>query len=229
MDGSDGLADGAGGVVLSVDACWEVLPAERAAVVHAVKMNMDACNLLPGPACTQLAIFSVWRVAGPLGAVVGGVAFIAPGLAIILALAGLFLASSPPTWVLGAGAGAGAAVAAVAVGAGISLVPASWRRAQVHWRWVGYAAAGGLAAATVGPWLVVVLVGCGFVELGLRGWGHDRMSSFVGPLLIGVLIPVTGGLLALAWVAFKVGASRTRVASSSFPSCRATLSTTFTG
>ena len=33
-----------------------------------------ACNLLPGPASTQLAIFCAWRVAGPIGAVVGGAA-----------------------------------------------------------------------------------------------------------------------------------------------------------
>ena len=81
-----------------------------------------ACNLLPGPASTQLAIFSAWRVAGPVGAIVGGVAFIVPGLVLILGLAALFLAAAPPTWVLGAGAGAGAAVAAVAVRAGTDLV-----------------------------------------------------------------------------------------------------------
>ena len=57
----------------------------------------------------------------PLGAIVGGVAFIVPGLVLILALAALFLAAAPPTWVLGAGAGAGAAVAAVAVRAGTDL------------------------------------------------------------------------------------------------------------
>src|SRR5258708_2901748 len=54
-----------------------------------------ACNLLPGPASTQLAIFSAGRVAGPLGAIVGGAAFIAPGLVVILGLAALFLAASP--------------------------------------------------------------------------------------------------------------------------------------
>jgi chromate transporter len=123
-----------------------------------------------------------------------------------LGLAALFLASSPPAWVLGAGAGAGAAVAAVAVSAGVSLIPASWRRARAHRRWIGYALAGALAAATVGPWLVVVLVGCGGIELAVRGWGRDRMSSFAGPLLVGALVPVTGGLLALVWVALKVGA-----------------------
>src|SRR4051795_13760520 len=31
-----------------------------------------ACNLLPGPASTQLAIFSAWRVAGPAGGRGGG-------------------------------------------------------------------------------------------------------------------------------------------------------------
>jgi hypothetical protein len=51
--------------------------------------GIAACNLLPGPASTQLAILSAWRVAGPAGAVVGGVAFIVPGLIAILALAAL--------------------------------------------------------------------------------------------------------------------------------------------
>jgi chromate transporter len=72
-----------------------------------------ACNLLPGPASTQLAIYCAWRLRGRLGALIGGVAFIVPGLVLIVGLAAVFLASSPPRWVLGAGAGAGAAVAAV--------------------------------------------------------------------------------------------------------------------
>ena len=64
------------------------------------------CNLLPGPASTQLAIFCAWRLRGRLGALIGGAAFIIPGLIVILALSALFLAKSPPLWVLGAGAGA---------------------------------------------------------------------------------------------------------------------------
>ncbi len=91
--------------------------------------GIAATSLLPGPASTQLAIFCAWRLAGPIGAIVGGVCFIVPGLIIILALSVLFLAHSPPTWVEGAAAGAGAAVPAVAVGAAIALAPASWRRA----------------------------------------------------------------------------------------------------
>src|SRR5262245_26936943 len=42
--------------------------------------GIAACNLLPGPASTQLAILCAWNVAGPFGAFVGGIAFILPGL-----------------------------------------------------------------------------------------------------------------------------------------------------
>jgi chromate transporter len=95
-----------------------------------------ATNLLPGPASTQLAIYCAWRLCGIPGALVGGTAFIVPGLALILVLSALFLAGSPPGWVLGAGAGAGAAVAAVALHAAARLAPASWRRAAARPRWI---------------------------------------------------------------------------------------------
>ena len=72
-----------------------------------------ACNMMPGPASTQLSIYCAWRLRGWRGALAGGLAFIVPGLVLILALAALFLAGSPPDWARGAGAGAGAAVAAV--------------------------------------------------------------------------------------------------------------------
>jgi chromate transporter len=161
-----------------------------------------ACNLLPGPASTQLAIYCAWRLRGRIGGLVGGVAFIAPGLAAIVVLAALFLSASPPRWVLGAGAGAGAAVAAVAVRAGWSLVPASWARAATtsRLRWVVYAVAGGAAAAILGQWLVLVLLACGAIELALQ-----RGVPRAAPLLLAAT-PAMGGLLALAWVAFKVGA-----------------------
>ncbi len=167
-----------------------------------------SCNLLPGPASTQLAILCAWTVGGPLGAVIGGAAFILPGLVVILALAALFLAASPPAWVLGAGAAAGAAVAAVALRAGTSLVPPSWARARAHSRWVLYALAGGAAAATAGPWLVLVLLGCGAVELAIRHHGAtDRLRTTASPLLLqGAAVATSGGLIALAWVALKVGA-----------------------
>jgi chromate transporter len=162
------------------------------------------CNLLPGPASTQLAIFSAWRVRGRLGALVGGLAFIVPGLVAILALSVLFLAGSPPLWVTGAGAGAGSAVGGVAVQAGSSLIPASWNRAAQasRRRWAIYLAAGITSAATLGPWLVLVLLACGAVELAAHH-GPVRTLS-VAPAAVAVF--GTGGVLSLAWVAVKVGA-----------------------
>ncbi len=123
------------------------------------------CNLLPGPASTQLAIFCAWRLRGRAGALVGGAAFILPGLVIILGLSVLFLAAAPPPWVLGLGAGGGAAVPAVAVQAGWSLTGPSWRGRKNSVRWAVYLAAGLVAAATIGAWLVLVLLGCGTAEL----------------------------------------------------------------
>src|SRR4029077_15935013 len=87
-----------------------------------------ATNLLPGPASTQLAIYCAWRLRGPLGAVLGGLCFVLPGLVLLLALSVAFLAESPPSWLRGAGMGAGAAVAAVAVGAGLGVATPIFRR-----------------------------------------------------------------------------------------------------
>ena len=161
-----------------------------------------ACNLLPGPASTQLSIYCAWRLRGRVGALVGGLAFILPGLLLIVALSALFLASAPPRWVLGAGAGAGAAVAAVAVQAGWSLVPGSWERARERsrLRWVLYLLAGAAAAATLGPWLVLVLLGCGAVELALQRAIRISGTATIAPLAAVSTVP------ALAWVALKVGA-----------------------
>jgi chromate transporter len=168
-----------------------------------------ACNLLPGPASTQLAIYCAWRVRGRAGALVGGAAFIVPGLIVVLALAALFLAGSPPRWVRGAGAGAGAAVAAVAVQAGWSLVPASWRRARGGSvaRWAVYLGLGLAAAATIGPWLVLVLLACGAFELvAQRTVGHGPGLVAASPV-VPVIAAVGGGtLLGIVWVALKVGA-----------------------
>ena len=166
------------------------------------------CNLLPGPASTQLSIYCAWRLRGRAGALVGGTAFILPGLVVILALAALFLEGAPPTWVLAAGAGAGSAVAAVAVHAGVGLVPASWARSAARVRWAAYVLAGAVAAATLGPRLVLVLLACGGVELLLRrGLPRGPARPGLSPLpLLGVGTLSAGVLLSVAWVAIKVGA-----------------------
>jgi chromate transporter len=167
-----------------------------------------ATNLLPGPASTQLAIYCAWRLGGVPGALVGGLSFILPGLVLILGLAALFLAASPPDLVLGAGAGAGAAVAAVALQASAKLAPASWRRAASQARWIAYGVAGVVAGADLGPLVVLVLLACGALEVILqRARSADGGLAGVAPWpLLAAGGAASGGLLTLAWVAFKVGA-----------------------
>ena len=78
-------------------------------------------NLLPGPASTQLAIYCAWRLRGAVGAVLGGLCFIVPGLVLILALSAVFLAEPPARlgprcrrrcWGCGAGGGPAGRLAA---------------------------------------------------------------------------------------------------------------------
>ncbi len=149
---------------------------------------------------------------GRWGAALGGAAFIVPGLILILALAALFLAGAPPRAVLAAGAGAGSAVAAVAVHAAAGLLPSSWSRAReqgrtIRLRWIGYLAAGLLAAAMIGPWLVLVLLACGAVEITSRLRRDATGPAAVAPMpLLAIGTLSVGTLASLVWVAVKVGA-----------------------
>jgi chromate transporter len=175
---------------------------------------LGACNLLPGPASTQLAMLCARRVAGPLGATVGGLCFIAPAVVLMLALSALFLAESPPLWVRGAGAGAGAAVAAVAVQAAAALAGPSWTRAgrpgagraAERGRWIAYLAVGTVAAAVEGRFVVLALLACGLIELAIGSRLAARLHGLVWAPILPLATTAVGGIPALAWVAFKVGA-----------------------
>jgi chromate transporter len=166
-----------------------------------------ATQLLPGPASTQLAIYCAHRMAGGAGAVVGGLAFILPGLLMVFAISAVALAESPPDWVRGIGGGAAAAVVAVVVQAGLALGRASLegRRDGALIRAAVYFVAGAAATVLAGTGVVLVLLACGFVELAWR----RRPGAAVHAWPVGVvLFAATGAaaLPALAWTAFQVGA-----------------------
>jgi len=166
-----------------------------------------ACSLLPGPASTQLAILCAYRVAGAAGAIVGGLGFIVPAVVMVIVGSTFVLAQAPPVWLRGAGAGAGAAVAAVAVRAAWDLVGPSRARVSdrpsVERRWVLYLLAAVAAAALLGPYLVLVLLACGVLELAIQ---RRSMPGTGGPAAVAPAIAATGGAGAVAWTAFKVGA-----------------------
>ena len=163
-----------------------------------------ACNLLPGPASTQLAIYCAQRVAGLPGALAGGLAFIVPGLVLILALAAGALGESPPAWLLGLAAGAGAAVVPVVAAAGLTLGRASL--GSLHGarlvRATAYLLISAAATIAVGPYVVLVLLGCGLTELVIR---RSRWTSRLNTHAW-VILAATTDLPELAWTALKVGA-----------------------
>ncbi len=152
-----------------------------------------ATQLLPGPGGTQLAIYCAQRAGGRAGAVLGGLAFMLPGLVIVLAIAAIALGESPPLWIRAVGAGAAAAVVAVVVQAGLVLGRTSVRgvRAAV------YVVMGAAAVVFLGPGVVAVLLACGFAELGWR-----RLNVQAWPVIVAGAVT----LPALAWTALKVGA-----------------------
>ena len=155
-----------------------------------------ACQLLPGPGSTQLAIYCGQRVGGIRGALVGGFGFIVPGLLLVLAIAALALGDAPPEWIVGVGAGAGGAVVAVIVQAGIGLGRdvLGRRRAPL------YMVAGFAAVVLAGPYVVLVLIGSGLLEL---AW-HRRAQAALHAWP--VLLASATALPAVAWTALKVGA-----------------------
>jgi chromate transporter len=164
---------------------------------------LAAANMLPGPASTQLAIYCAWRLRGARGALVGGLGFILPGLALMLGLAAVFL-SSPPTWIRGAGMGAGAAVAAVAARAGAGLAGPMLRRvgSRDRGRVLAYALIGAVGAAVVGPWLVLVLLACGAAELARGRLSAGGSAGGAFPAVVALVHTHTGKLV---WTALKVG------------------------
>ena len=167
-------------------------------------------NLLPGPASTQLAIYCAWRLRGAVGALIGGVCFIVPGLIVILTLSTVFLASDAPSWIRGAAAGAGSAVPAVAVQAALLLLPAGWARTggqrAGRARWIAFLSVGGVAAATVGPFLVLLLIACGLTEVVAERGATAGTSGPMRMSFLPLAVTTVGGIGALAWVALKVGA-----------------------
>jgi chromate transporter len=146
-----------------------------------------------------MAIFCARHVSGPAGAMIGGLAFILPGLVVVLAIAALALGGAPPEWLLGIGAGAGAAVVAVVVAAGVALGRAALEERR-DVRAPAYIAAGFAAAALSGPYVVLVLLGAGFVELAWRRRGRAAVHAWP---LVAASVATLGGV---AWTALKVGA-----------------------
>ncbi|MEO1746510.1 MAG: chromate transporter, partial [Pseudomonadota bacterium] len=109
-------------------------PAAQIAVMHRVLVDekkwlsekqflhaLNFCMLLPGPEAMQLATYAGWLMHGVRGGVIAGLLFILPGLAMMLALASIFVAFGDVPLMAGIFYGLKAAVIAVVLQALIKV------------------------------------------------------------------------------------------------------------
>jgi chromate transporter len=116
--------------------------------------GMALCSLLPGPEAQQLATWVGYRLRGVTGAVISGGLFVLPGLALILALAGLYVGLGTVPEVAAALLGVQAAVLGFLIEA---LVKLRRRAADTALSvWIGLLACAGMLAG-LPVWLLLAV------------------------------------------------------------------------
>jgi len=164
---------------------------------------VGACNLLPGPSSTQVAMALGYTRARWLGLVTAGMCFITPAALATLGLAWAYVRYGSLPQAQGLLYGAKPAMVAL-------IVHAIWKLGRTALKNAGLAVAGAacLAAALLGAPPLAVLLVCGVVTLAVE-WGRSRSSSAMGLALVPVGMGASGasavGLMPLALIFLKLG------------------------
>jgi chromate transporter len=164
--------------------------------------GLALCQMLPGPASTQLGILICYLQRGLLGGLVGGAAFVLPGFGVILALTLLYARYGAIPALQGIFLGIAPAVIAVI---GFS----AWRlgRTACSGLGLGLVATGGFFLTTLGEVdTVLVLILCGAIWVAYRGFTAHLATfrAWALPVLAAVAGPEVYARLAWLWV--KMGA-----------------------
>jgi chromate transporter len=146
---------------------------------------VGATNLIPGPNSTELAIHVGYRRAGWAGLLVAGTCFIVPAMAIVLALAWVYVRYGRLPAAAGLLYGVKPVVIAVVVQALVGLA-----RAAVKSRVLGVAGVVAVAATAAGVHELVVLFGVG-LGAGLVGWASSHGPRRPSPSCV---VPWEGAL-----------------------------------
>ena len=144
-----------------------------------------ACGLLPGPASTQLAIFCAYRVGGPLGRDRRRTRIRPPRRRARPAALGACSSGTRRRSGFAAPAPAPAPRSLRSPStprarcSSRATTACATKRARLA-RWARYLVAAAAAAALIGPYLVLVLLGCGLVELALQRRPVRRAGPALG-------------------------------------------------
>ncbi len=161
-------------------------------------------SLLPGPASTQMALWLGWRLRGYVGLAVAGVVFVAPAVALVIIASHFVLSSSRPLYLLAAALGAGAVVPAIALRAAVDVTRGFFAVRPPRPRFIRivlYVVAGAVTCLVAAPWLVLVMVASGAVEVAVS---NPRQGTLSGAAVL--VSHATSAKSALAWMALKIGA-----------------------
>jgi chromate transporter len=164
---------------------------------------VGACNLLPGPSSTQVAMALGYTRLGWLGLGTAGVCFITPAALATLGLAWVYVRYGSLPQVQGLLYGAKPAMVAL-------IVQAVWKLGRTALKNIWLAAAGVacFAAALLGAPPLAVLLACGGVMLA-AAWGRRTRSVAMGiaflPMGVGGAGASAVGIVPLALVFLKLG------------------------
>ena len=174
-------ASGFGGPAALVARMHDELVTRRGIVTEEdYRDGLALAQLAPGPLAAQLAIYIGWAHAGVRGAATIGIAFIAPSLLMVLAIAALYMKFNGMPWISAVFYGIGAAVIAIITR---SVVKLSTTVLADRLLWALFAV-NALFTALTGRESVALILGCGSAAIVLRRARFDTAWLAGAPALL---------------------------------------------
>jgi chromate transporter len=191
--------------------------------------GLAICNMLPGPASTQLGIFMGWIRAGNPGALVAGFFFMLPTFVLVVFFSWLYFAYQTLPAVEAAFYGINPVVIGLIVGAAYSMAQSALANGQGHAEFsigsdtwsidfllVALLVAATVATATVNPNPVLEFIIAGLIAVALyrSDWVRANMKRITAA---GAVTAVLGGLYALRGRVLELVGPRVRTAIEASP------------
>ena len=191
--------------------------------------GLAICNMLPGPASTQLGIFMGWIRAGNPGALVAGFFFMLPTFVLVVFFSWLYFAYQTLPAVEAAFYGINPVVIGLIVGAAYSMAQSALANGQGHAEFsigsdtwsidfllVALLVAATVATATVNPNPVLEFIIAGLIAVALyrSDWVRANVKRITAA---GAVTAVLGGLYALRGRVLELVGPRVRTAIEASP------------